>query len=349
MQVETTLRDDKTAKARRKSRRQSARVVAQSPSRLPSQKDGRLTEKRTVSKAIRVQVASWNVGTLTGKARELAASLKRRRVDVACFQETRWKGEKSRQLGDGYKLIYYGKTNGHNGVGIALREHFAQNVVAVTRKTDRLMAVKVATHYGILNFISAYAPQVGCTDDEKDLFWDSLAKLMRDIPKDEDVYIGADLNGHVGEKCKQFSSVHGGHGLGTQNPEGKSILQFAEAENLVVANTWFQKKDEHKVTYSSGGKKTQIDYILVRREKLKHLKNCKALPAESETTQHRLLVADVEQAPKCKKKWVAKKKRIKWWKLNSNDPDVKIEVEKFAESAKEKLRCINEEMSVEEV
>ena len=176
-----------------------------------------------------------------------------------------------------------------------------------------------------------YAPQVGCTEDEKDLFWDSLAELMRDIPKDEDVYIGADLNDHVGEKCKHFSSVHGGHRLGTQNPEGESILQFAEAENLVVANTWFQKKDEHKVTYSSRGKKTQIDYILVRREKLKHLKNCKALPAESETTQHRLLVADVEQAPKRKKKWVAKKKRIKWWKLNSNDPDVKIEVEKFAE------------------
>ena len=81
----------------------------------------------------------------------------------------------------------------------------------------------------------------------------------------------------------------------------------------------------------------------------KALEKLQSTTSRVRTTQHRLLVADVEQAPNRKKKWVAKKKRIKWWKLNSNDPDVKIEVEKFAESAKEKLRCINEEMSVEEV
>lgn len=42
---------------------------------------------------------------------ELAEILKIRRVDIASYQETRWKGAKSRNIGQGYSLIYHGLTN----------------------------------------------------------------------------------------------------------------------------------------------------------------------------------------------------------------------------------------------
>ncbi|KAK6739842.1 hypothetical protein RB195_008374 [Necator americanus] len=48
-----------------------------------------------------VLLATLNVGTLTGRSRELADSLRKRCVDICCVQETRWKDSKSRELGHG--------------------------------------------------------------------------------------------------------------------------------------------------------------------------------------------------------------------------------------------------------
>ena len=41
-------------------------------------------------------IASLNIGTMTGKSRELADLMKTRRIDVMCLQETRWCGNKAR-------------------------------------------------------------------------------------------------------------------------------------------------------------------------------------------------------------------------------------------------------------
>ncbi|KAK6748925.1 hypothetical protein RB195_001503 [Necator americanus] len=87
-------------------------------------------------------------------------------------KETRWKGSKARELGDGYKLIYHGTSN-RNGVGIILNE-FRNSVTAVDRLSDRLMAVEVDTGKVELRVVSAYAPQAGCSEEEKASFWEDL-------------------------------------------------------------------------------------------------------------------------------------------------------------------------------
>ena len=53
-----------------------------------------------------VRIASLNIGTMAGKSRELADLMKTRRIDMMCLQETRWGGNKGRELGDGCKLFY---------------------------------------------------------------------------------------------------------------------------------------------------------------------------------------------------------------------------------------------------
>ena len=50
------------------------------------------------------------------------------------------------------------------------------------------------------------------------------------------------------------------------------LLEFAVAMDLVVGNTFFVKDDTKKITYQSGDSKSQIDYILVRREDKSFLK-----------------------------------------------------------------------------
>ena len=38
--------------------------------------------------------------------------------DIMCVQETKWKGCKAREIGNGFKLFYTGSDGKRNGVGI---------------------------------------------------------------------------------------------------------------------------------------------------------------------------------------------------------------------------------------
>ena len=62
-----------------------------------------------------------------------------------------------------------------------------------------------------------------------------------------------DMNGHVGKEVNGFEGVHGGYGFVSRNVEGEMLLEFADAMDLVVANTWFKKDEGKLVTYESGG------------------------------------------------------------------------------------------------
>ena len=53
-------------------------------------------ERAQVKKLVRVRVGTLNVGTMTGRGRELADLMERRKVGVLCVQETRWKGDKAK-------------------------------------------------------------------------------------------------------------------------------------------------------------------------------------------------------------------------------------------------------------
>ncbi|KAL6561469.1 hypothetical protein OROMI_017070 [Orobanche minor] len=117
-----------------------------------------------------LRVGSWNLGTLMGKLLELVDVLGKRRVDVACIQETRWKGAQSREAND-YKLWYSGLANSSNGVGILLSKELKDNVVEVKRCNDRIMSVRVVVGEKVVNVICAYAPHVGLGVLVKGAFW----------------------------------------------------------------------------------------------------------------------------------------------------------------------------------
>ncbi|KAK3573586.1 hypothetical protein QTP86_028798 [Hemibagrus guttatus] len=133
----------------------------------------------------------------TGKGRELADMMERRKVDILCVQETRWKGSKARSIGAGFKLFYYGVDSKRNGVGVVLKEEFVRNVLEVKRVSDRVMSLKLEIEGVMLNVVSGYAPQVGCELDEKESFWSELDEVIESIPTGEREVIGADFNVHV--------------------------------------------------------------------------------------------------------------------------------------------------------
>ncbi|KAF7655893.1 hypothetical protein LDENG_00048720, partial [Lucifuga dentata] len=83
-------------------------------------------------------------------------------------------------------------------------------------------------------------------------------------------------------------------------------------------NTFFQKKQEHRVTYKSGGRSTQVDYILYRRCNLKEISDCKVVVGESVARQHRMVVCRMTLVVRKMKRTKAEQ-RTKWWKLKKEE------------------------------
>ncbi|KAK3556453.1 hypothetical protein QTP70_008263 [Hemibagrus guttatus] len=231
-----------------------------------------------------------------GKGRELADVMERRKVDILCVQET----------------------SKRNGVGVVLKEEFVRNVLEVKRVSDRVMSLKLEIEGVMLNVVSGYAPQVGCELEEKERFWSELDEVMESIPTGERVVIGADFNGHVGEGNTGDEEVMGKFGVKERNLEGQMVVDFAKRMDMGVVNTYFQKREEHRVTYKSGGRRTQVDYILCRRGNLKEISDCKVVVGESVARQHRMVVCRMTLMV-CKTKRSKIEKKTKWWKLKKEE------------------------------
>ncbi|KAK3555905.1 hypothetical protein QTP86_029782, partial [Hemibagrus guttatus] len=233
-------------------------------------------------------------------------------------KETRWKGSKAHSIGAGIKLFYYGVDSKGNGVGVVLKEEFVRNVLEVKRVSDRVMSLKLEIEGVMLNVVSGYAPQVGCELEEKERFWSELDEVMESIPTGERVVIGADFNGHVGEGNRGDEEVMGKFGVKERNLEGQMLVDFAKRLDMAVVNTYFQKREGHRVTYKSGGRSTQVDYILCRIGNLKEISDCKVVVGESVARQHRMVVCRMTLMV-CKKKRSEIEKKTKWWKLKKEE------------------------------
>ena len=69
-----------------------------------------------------IRVGTLNIGTMTGRGRELEDMMERKNVDILCLHEKKWKGSKARNIGGGCKLFYNGADGRKNGIEIVVRE-----------------------------------------------------------------------------------------------------------------------------------------------------------------------------------------------------------------------------------
>lgn len=268
-----------------------------------------------------MRIGTINVGTMTGRGRAIADLMRKRKVEVMCVQETRWTGNKAKELGDGYKLIY-GSANKEkrNGIGIILSEDLKSRVVEVNRKSDRILWIRMALEEFDLNVFSVYAPQSGCDEEEKDYFWSSLQEEFEKVQEEERCVIGGDLNGHVGRGFNVISRIHGGMCYGDRNEDGERVIDYAISNDMAISNTMFTKRQEHLITYKSGGRASQIDYLLYRRRNMAEITNCKVIPGDHVTNQHRLVVMDLKiKVTRVQRPQKPGPKKIKWHKLNDQN------------------------------
>ena len=208
-------------------------------------------------------------------------------------------------------MWYGGSGNKKNSVGITLKKEHVDRFVKLWRVTDRIICLKMELDGVVLNVISACALQVGCIQKEKEAFWLDLDETVEKIPKNERIVVGADQNGHVGEENNGDEGCIGRQGLGKRNNEQQAVVDFAKRMELAITNTYFVKKLAYRVTYNSGGRCSQVDYVMVKKRRIKKVVDTKVIVDKSVAKQHRIVVSAIiiwtkwRKAPKPVKK-------IKW-------------------------------------
>ena len=116
-------------------------------------------------------------------------------------------------------------------------------------------------------------------------------------------------------------AIHGGWGVGEKNEEGESVTDFAMAFDLSIVNTFFEKRPNHLVTYKSGGRQSQIDFLMCRRQQLNEVKNCKVINGESVAAQAHTECWCWTGRSSASKRRIPEPltPKIKWWRLKEDN------------------------------
>ena len=100
---------------------------------------------------------------------------------------------------------------------------------------------------------------------------------------------------------------------------------------MVVVNTCFRKREEHRITYHSDPSASQIGYFSVRQVDRKHVKNCTVILDEAAVKQHRLLLMDMRRQSVHTGYRTKQKPCVRRWKLKGEN------LAKFRSKVQEKM------------
>ena len=184
--------------------------------------------------------------------------------------------------------------------------------------------------------MSVYGPQTGRMEAEKEEFRDALERMMGLVELVVMLCILGDFNAHVGVVEPGEEESVGRYGWGARNREGRALVELVARNGLAVASSFFQKRESHRIAHKSGQHKTELDLVIVRKQQLWKIKDCKAVAGEHVTTQHKPVVFVVRMQKKKQTKTVDRR-TIKWWRCKD---DVAVEY-------KERVTVKYEELSEE--
>lgn len=135
-----------------------------------------------------MNIASWNVNSLTVRLEQTLAWLEQSQVDVLCLQELKMENHKFPEAAfndRGYQAVWSGQKT-YNGVAIISKLPMANvhiNNPLYTDEQQRLIAADIQTQQGILRVIDVYCPNGSELGSEKfsyKMAWfDALNKYIK--------------------------------------------------------------------------------------------------------------------------------------------------------------------------
>ena len=164
-----------------------------------------------------IAVATHNVRTMAvdgthgvGRALDVLSVYDRLGCDVIGLQETRRSGHSAFSQA-GYLVYCSGECGGENGgkkgqggVGLAVRNSITRAARPPAFISDRLLKVtlELRGRAKAVTFVVGYAPTETQNANNKHAFWTSLDRVVKEVPKHEQLFVLMDANARTGRREK---------------------------------------------------------------------------------------------------------------------------------------------------
>ena len=93
-----------------------------------------------------------------GGVNKIPEIFKRRFVDICGLQKVRWKGQRAKTTGIGFKFLWSRSCKAENGVGVIVANWSIGEIVGVERYNNRVMKVNIVI--GMYSFLQSRAKRV---------------------------------------------------------------------------------------------------------------------------------------------------------------------------------------------
>ena len=204
-----------------------------------------------------------------------AMELAKYNIDMAGLSETRFHASGS--LNDlEYTLYWSGKPNGERreaGVGFAIKMDIVVKLTEMPHPvSDRIMTMRIFLTKDLnATIVSAYAPTMANSEQNKETFYSQLQSTLRNIPSTDKLLLIGDFNARIGRENDKWPSDSGKYVIGKCNSNDELLLALCTELDLIVTNTMFKRKDAHKTTWTHPRSQYghMIDFIITRcRDKM---------------------------------------------------------------------------------
>ena len=162
--------------------------------------------------------------------------------------ETYRKGKGLLEIRAGYWIYEIGKTEDNpDAKGLAFLIHPKIKDCVIDFKTYSNRVIKMEINLqgkDSVTVINAYAPTSSAEDEKVEQFYDDIERVMAESDSKYKIITG-DFNAKIGTKTKEedFKRM-GAFGIRERNERGDRLIEFAEENNLIIANILFQKPEK---------------------------------------------------------------------------------------------------------
>ena len=292
---------------------------------------------------VRMRIGCWNVRTMhaIGKTAQVCREMRNYRIEVLGISECRWMDFGKVRTQEGEVIVYSGSSGKHeHGVAIILSRKAAQSLTSWEPISERIVTARLYSKHIKATIVQAYAPQNGCSAEEKDNFYQQLQMVFSKVPRHDMLISMGDFNAKIGTQYGGEEGIVGKHVLrGERTDNGSRFVAMCEFNNMPIVSTMFPHKDIHKVTWTSpdGVTQNQIDHITINGRFKRSMLDARVYRAADADSDHHLLVGTI----KLKLARIPKKQRIRrkydYQKLKLND--VK---QKFCIELRNRFNCLSE-------
>ena len=245
-------------------------------------------------------LGAWNVRTTNDNVDSvrperataiICRELEKAHIDICALSEVRRPGSGS-VIERNHTIFWSVGEKREAGVGLAINNKLVAQGMNPNQINERLVTLRFLLSNGAhLTLISAYAPTMQRSQEEKEEFYEKLGDRLDTAKYDNTIILG-DLNARLGKDWKFWPSVIGKHGVGKMNANGIMLLEVCTRFHLSIMGTLYQLKDCLQSTWQHLRSKHwhQLDHMIANKEAKQQISVTKVNLTADCFADHKLLV-----------------------------------------------------------